>query len=87
MATGGENDLEDVNVLGRDCEIRFIITVDKLREGWDCPFAYVLCSLRETRSATALEQIVGRVLRLPPTLATARVTELVQAVEAAEGEA
>lgn len=47
------------------CPIRFIITVQKLREGWDCPFAYVLCSLRETRSATAIEQIVGRVLRLP----------------------
>jgi len=44
---------------------RFIITVQKLREGWDCPFAYVLCSLKETRSATAIEQIVGRILRLP----------------------
>jgi type III restriction enzyme len=45
--------------------VRFIITVQKLREGWDCPFAYVLCSLKETRSATAIEQIVGRILRLP----------------------
>jgi type III restriction enzyme len=44
---------------------RYIITVQKLREGWDCPFAYVLCSLKETRSATATEQIVGRILRLP----------------------
>ncbi len=39
--------------------------MEKLREGWDCPFAYVLCSLKETRSATAIEQIVGRILRLP----------------------
>lgn len=45
--------------------MRFIITVEKLREGWDCPFAYVLCSLKETHSATAIEQIVGRILRLP----------------------
>src|SRR5450759_4045593 len=45
--------------------VRFIITVQKLREGWDCPFAYVLCSLKETHSATAIEQIVGRILRLP----------------------
>lgn len=45
--------------------VRYVITVQKLREGWDCPFAYVLCSLRETRSATAIEQIVGRILRLP----------------------
>ena len=47
------------------CPVRFLITVQKLREGWDCPFAYVLCSLKESRSATAIEQIVGRVLRLP----------------------
>ena len=47
------------------CPVRIIITVQKLREGWDCPFAYVLCSLKETRSATAIEQIVGRILRLP----------------------
>jgi type III restriction enzyme len=47
------------------CPVRFLITVQKLREGWDCPFAYVLCSLKGTRSATAIEQIVGRILRLP----------------------
>lgn len=45
--------------------IRIIITVQKLREGWDCPFAYVLCSLKQTRSSTAIEQLVGRILRLP----------------------
>ena len=47
------------------CPVRFILTVEKLREGWDCPFAYVLCSLKEARSPTAIEQIVGRILRLP----------------------
>lgn len=47
------------------CPVRFILTVERLREGWDCPFAYVLCSLKATRSATAIEQIVGRILRLP----------------------
>ncbi|MGD9562847.1 MAG: DEAD/DEAH box helicase [Pyrinomonadaceae bacterium] len=44
---------------------QFVITVDKLREGWDCPFAYVLFSFRSTTSATAVEQILGRVLRMP----------------------
>lgn len=47
------------------CPIRYIITVDKLREGWDCPFAYVLCSVREQTGSTAVEQILGRVLRMP----------------------
>ena len=34
---------------------RFIVTVQALREGWDCPFAYVLCSLQKLSSATAVE--------------------------------
>ena len=44
---------------------RIIITVDKLREGWDCPVAYVLMTFRNSSSATAVEQVVGRVLRMP----------------------
>lgn len=46
---------------------QFIVTVDKLREGWDCSNAYVLFSFRNTTSATAVEQmqILGRVLRMP----------------------
>lgn len=44
---------------------QFIITVDKLREGWDCPNAYVLFTFRGTTSATAVEQVLGRVLRMP----------------------
>ncbi|TVP79578.1 MAG: restriction endonuclease subunit R [Puniceicoccaceae bacterium] len=44
---------------------RIIITVDKLREGWDCPVAYVLMTFRNSTSATAVEQVVGRVLRMP----------------------
>jgi len=47
------------------CSIRFIITVQALREGWDCPFAYVLCSVTEMGAQTAVEQILGRVLRMP----------------------
>lgn len=44
---------------------RVIITVDKLREGWDCPYAYVMMTFRNTTSKTAVEQVVGRVLRMP----------------------
>ncbi len=47
------------------CSVRYVITVQKLREGWDCPFAYVLCSVAELSSPTAVEQILGRVLRMP----------------------
>ena len=45
--------------------MRYVITIQKLREGWDCPFAYVLCSVAALTSATAVEQILGRVLRMP----------------------
>jgi len=53
------------NIASEDCPVRYIITMQKLREGWDCPFAYVLCSVAALSSATAVEQILGRVLRMP----------------------
>ena len=66
ISVGRLDELKDVrDINSPKCPIRIIITVEKLREGWDCPFAYVLCSLKETRSATAIEQIIGRILRLP----------------------
>ncbi len=66
ISTGKLDELQKVDdIAAPGCNVRCIITVQKLREGWDCPFAYVLCSLRETHSATAIEQIVGRILRLP----------------------
>lgn len=66
ISVGRLDELKEVkDIASPTCPVRVIITVEKLREGWDCPFAYVLCSLKETRSATAIEQIVGRILRLP----------------------
>lgn len=62
----GKAELDSVpDIAARDCPIRYVITVQKLREGWDCPFAYVLCSVAELNSPTAVEQILGRVLRMP----------------------
>ncbi len=67
ISVGSKDELPSAEEIksSKEPAARFIITVQKLREGWDCPFAYVLCSLKETRSATAIEQIVGRILRLP----------------------
>ncbi len=64
-ATGATKELEGIDILKADSPIRYVITIQALREGWDCPFAYVLCSLAESRSTTAIEQILGRVMRLP----------------------
>jgi type III restriction enzyme len=60
-----DDGLEDVDLLDAGCPIEWIITKSALQEGWDCPFAYVLVSLSGTRSARAMTQLVGRVLRQP----------------------
>ena len=68
IATGEIRDLdkpENQNVLSPSCKLRFIITVQALKEGWDCPFAYVLFSVAELSSGRAVEQILGRILRMP----------------------
>jgi type III restriction enzyme len=65
ISTGDKDEIEGVILSDRACQVRFIITVQKLKEGWDCPFAYVLCSVQKVHSARAVEQVLGRVLRLP----------------------
>ncbi len=64
-ATGVDRDIDGVDLFDPTCPVRYIITVQALREGWDCPFAYILCTVAEMRGQTAVEQILGRVLRLP----------------------
>ena len=64
--SGTRKDLDAVtDIAATDCRVRYVITVQKLKEGWDCPFAYVLCSVAEQSSSTAIEQILGRILRMP----------------------
>ncbi len=63
--TGKVRGLDEVDVMTRGCKVRFIITVQALKEGWDCPWAYVLFSVAEMSSGRAVEQILGRVLRMP----------------------
>lgn len=63
--SGPRKDLDEHVIEDPACSVRYVITVQKLKEGWDCPFAYVLCSVAEQVSSTAIEQILGRVLRLP----------------------
>ena len=64
-ATGEKHELDGVDLLSRDCPIRYVITVQALKEGWDCPFAYVFCSLAKVHSPKDAEQLLGRVLRMP----------------------
>lgn len=65
VATGEQRELDSLNLFDPACPVEFIITVEALKEGWDCSFAYVLCSVANIGSATDIEQLLGRVLRMP----------------------
>ncbi|GHV73515.1 type III restriction endonuclease [Spirochaetia bacterium] len=69
IKTADINELKDKDLLSRDCPVRFILTVNALKEGWDCPFAYVLAALANRTSNINVEQIIGRILRQPYTIA------------------
>lgn len=71
VATGEERGLDKIEadyakgIADEACPVRYVITQKALAEGWDCPFAYILVSMAELHSATAVEQLLGRILRQP----------------------
>ena len=65
VKTGEQDELAGVDLLSSGCPVRHIITVYALKEGWDCSFAYVLASVANLGQRRAVEQLIGRVLRLP----------------------
>ncbi len=65
IKTANINEIKGIDLMSKACEVRFIITINALKEGWDCPFAYILASLADKSSAVDVEQILGRVLRQP----------------------
>lgn len=71
VATGEEKGLEQIEldyklgIADPACPVKFVITQKALSEGWDCSFAYILVSMASLHSATAVEQLLGRVLRQP----------------------
>jgi len=65
IKTSSRNDLEGMDLFKKDCKIKYIITVNALAEGWDCSFAYVLVSVANIGARIAVEQIIGRIMRMP----------------------
>jgi type III restriction enzyme len=65
IATGDQRDLDKINLFDPACKIEAVITVQALKEGWDCSFAYVFCSTANIGSTRDVEQLLGRVLRMP----------------------
>jgi type III restriction enzyme len=52
-------------LLSLDEPLRFIFSHSALREGWDNPNVFQICTLNETRSAVKKRQEIGRGLRVP----------------------
>lgn len=67
IKTANKDELKGHDLMSRGCEVRYIITVNALKEGWDCPFAYILATLANKTSRVDVEQILGRILRQPYT--------------------
>lgn len=73
IKTAQQNDLnnpENQDLLSPTNRVRAIITKQALQEGWDCPFAYVLCGLAASTNLKAMTQLVGRILRQPHAMKT-----------------
>ncbi len=65
IKTANKDELKNEDLMNKDCPVRYIITINALKEGWDCPFAYILASLADKSSEVDVTQILGRVLRQP----------------------
>src|SRR3989344_2427781 len=65
IKTSKNNELSGINLFSKKCKIKYIITVSALAEGWDCSFAYVLVSVANLGAKVAVEQIIGRIVRMP----------------------
>ncbi|MDY0142093.1 MAG: DEAD/DEAH box helicase family protein [Bacteroidales bacterium] len=65
IKSSDKDDIEGIDLLDKDCPIRYIITKHALQEGWDCPFAYILTILTNPSSQTGITQLIGRILRQP----------------------
>lgn len=65
IATGTQREIDGVDLFAKDCPIEVIITKQALKEGWDCSFAYVFCSVAQVKSDKDIQQLLGRVLRMP----------------------
>ncbi len=65
VKSSDQDELTGIDLMEDTCPVRYIITKDALKEGWDCPFAYLLALLDNTAAQTAMTQMLGRVMRQP----------------------
>jgi len=59
------DEIKAQKLLSKESEVRYIITKEALKEGWDCSFAYILGVIPNARANGSMTQLVGRILRQP----------------------
>ncbi len=59
------DEIKAQKLLSKDSEVRYIITKEALKEGWDCSFAYILGVIPNAQNNNSMTQLVGRILRQP----------------------
>jgi len=65
VKSSGIDEIAEEKLLSESSEIRYIITKEALKEGWDCSFAYILGIIPNARTESSMAQLVGRILRQP----------------------
>lgn len=65
IKTASVNEIKNIDLMSSDCPVRYIITINALKEWWDCPYAYILASLANKSSEIDVTQILWRILRQP----------------------
>ena len=59
------DEIKAQKLLSKESEVRYVITKEALKEGWDCSFAYILGVIPNARANGSMTQLVGRILRQP----------------------
>lgn len=66
---------DKARLLSMDEPVRFIFSHSALREGWDNPNVFQICTLRDMSTETERRQTIGRGLRLPVNQDGARIKD------------
>lgn len=66
---------DKARLLSQDEPVRFIFSHSALREGWDNPNVFQICTLREMGAETERRQTIGRGLRLPVNYRGERISD------------
>jgi hypothetical protein len=65
LKTNSCDELQGIDLECETCAVRYIITIDNLKETWSCPFAYIIASMEDRNTSSDLSNILNSFLPLP----------------------